>query len=65
MPTSCELTSTDARRNAVPQVINLARKGKPSPSAGGRNTHATMSVLAVRRRQNSPTAPSQRARSAC
>eukprot|EP00964_Phaeocystis_antarctica_P071947 scaffold43946_cov75-Phaeocystis_antarctica.AAC.1 len=21
--------------NAVPQVINLARKGKPSPSAGG------------------------------
>ena len=42
VPTSRELTSTNARRNVVPQVrvINLARKGKPSPSAGGGNALA-------------------------
>eukprot|EP00964_Phaeocystis_antarctica_P165286 scaffold145049_cov220-Phaeocystis_antarctica.AAC.1 len=37
MPTYRELTSTNADCNVVPQVrvINSARKGKPSPSAGG------------------------------
>ena len=66
MPTYQELTSTNARRNAVPKikVINLARKGRPSPSAGGGNALAQKAQRSQQRqsryRQSQNLSPSQR-----